>query len=178
MRLLVRLVAALLGLLAVVAGVVLAVEAGWAWFRPESSGLMAPWQRLQGPLDRVSWSDPRVMIVAGVLALVGLLLLLVAARAGRKDIRLHDPAPEVTVTTDRRSLARLVGHHVRDQDGVAHASVTATRSRVRVKATGEFSSVGDLRSRLTTVTEETVKDLPLRTRPTISISAAPAKQQR
>lgn len=178
MRLLVRLFAALLGLAATAVGVLLAVEAVWAWLRPDSPGLAVPWHGWQPPLAGLTWSDPRVMIAAGVLTVLGAVLLFVAARAGRKDIRLHDPAPEVTVTTDPRSLARLVGHQVRHQDGVASASVTASRSRVRVKATGEHSSLGDLRDRLMTTTEEAIGDLPLRNRPSVSVSAAPMKQNR
>ena len=41
-----------------------------------------------------------------------------ARPAGSTDgavVRLHDPAPEVTVVTDSQSLARLVEHHVQDE---------------------------------------------------------------
>lgn len=175
MRLLVRLITTLLGIVVAIAGALLAIETAWAWMRP-GDGLIVPPSVIRAPMEQLSWSSLPVLIAAGVVALLGLIMVLIAARAGRNDIRLHDPAPEVTVITDPRSLARLVGHRVREQDGVAAASVTATRKRVRVRATSQFSYVGDLRSRLTTTTDESVHDLPLRTTPTASVSVSPAKE--
>ncbi|MGW3467775.1 DUF6286 domain-containing protein [Saccharopolyspora sp. NPDC000995] len=178
MRLLVRLITTLLGLAVAVAGALLAIEAVWFLLGPGTGGLIVPWQRVHFGLSSLSWHDPPVLATAAVVAVVGLLLVLVAINAGRKDIRLHDPAPEVTVTTDRRSLARLVGHQVRDQDGVAGASVTAGAKRVQVRATAQFRESGDLRGRLTETAEHAVQDLPLRTIPKVLVSVATPKERR
>lgn len=176
MRALVRLITMLLGLALAAAGVLLVLELAWAWLRQDSGYLVVPWPSFQAGLDRLAWNDAPVRITAAIVALAGLVLVLVASRAGRKDIRLHDPAPEVTVTTAPRSLARLVGHQVREQEGVATASVTATRTRVRVKATGEHTEVGDLRNRLSELTEQSMQNLPLRTTPKVSVAVRPAKE--
>lgn len=178
MRMLVRLIVLVAGVVVAAAGALLVVETVWAWAGPGGAGLLVPWQELPAALGTVSWSGSPVLIAAVVAIALGALLLLVVVLAARKEIRLHDPAPEVTVTTDPRSLARLVGHHVRGQEDVAAASVTATRRSVRVKATGRFSSVGDLRSRLSESTERTVRELPLRTAPRVSVSVAPSKESR
>ena len=92
-------------------------------------------------------------------------------------VRLLDPAPEVTVTTDPRSLARLVGHRVRAEDGVAGAVVTAHRKRVRVKVTGRFRAVGDLRDRARETASAAVGGLPLQRGPRVSVSVSPAKER-
>ncbi|GAA0541277.1 hypothetical protein GCM10011581_37320 [Saccharopolyspora subtropica] len=178
MRLLVRLITALLGLAVAALGALLVVETLWALARPHSPGLLVPWRDVHGGLGALSWDDPPVRVTAAVVALVGLVLLLVASAAGRREYRLHDPAPEVTVTTDRRSLARLVGHQVREQDGVAGASVTAGAKRVQVRATAQFRESGDLRTRLTDTAERAVGELPLRTRPKVLVSVAPPKERR
>jgi uncharacterized protein DUF6286 len=178
MRLLVRLITALAGLAVAAAGALLAIEMVWALLRPGAGGLLIPWPRVYYELSVLSWNDPPVRTAAAVLVVVGLLLLLIALSAKRKDIRLHDPAPEVTVTTDRRSLARLVGHQVRDQDGVAGAAVTVGAKRVQVKATAQFREPGDLHTRLTDTVEHAVDDLPLRTPPKVLVSVVAPKERR
>lgn len=178
MRAVVRLLTSLAGLVAVAAGVLLVIEIIGAWTRPGSGGVLLPWSAARSGLSGLTWQSAPVLGIAGGIALVGLGLLLIALLAGRKEVRLLDPAPEVTVTTDPRSLARLVGHRVRAQDGVAGAAVTADRRRVRVKATGRFRAVGDLRDRLSQTTSSAVGDLPLQRKPKVSVSVSPAKERR
>jgi hypothetical protein len=178
MRLLVRLITTLLGVVVAVAGALLAVEGAWSLLRPDSGTLIVPWSSLRPLLEQWTWNSVPMRVTAAAVAVIGAVLLLVAGRAGRKDIRLYDPAPEVTVTTDPRSLARLVGHRVREQDGVGSASVTATRARVRVRARSAFSSVGveDLHDRIDSAADEAVRDLPLLRPPRVSVSVFPAKE--
>ncbi|MEU6127971.1 DUF6286 domain-containing protein [Saccharopolyspora sp. NPDC047091] len=177
MRALVRLITAAAGLIALVVGVLLVVEAIGAWTNPGSRGVLVPWSAAGSSLRGLSWHDLPVRLVAAAVAVVGLILLLAVFRAGRKEVRLADPAPEVTVTTDPRSLARLVGHQVRAEDGVAGATVTADRRKVKVKARGRFRSVGDLRDRVAKKASDTVEDLPLQRRPRVSVSVSPAKER-
>ena len=178
MRALVRLITALLGLVLAMAGALLVVEAVWAWVRPDSGGLAVRWDAVLEPLSSVSWNQTPVMVTAAVVAVIGLLLLLIGFGAGRKEIRLHDPAPEVTVTTDPRSLARLVGHHVRALPGVAAAKVTADRRKVRVKATAQFRQTGDLLDQVTSTAKETVDDLPVQRTPKVTVSLGAARERR
>lgn len=178
MRFLVRLITTLLGLAVAAAGALLAVEAAGALVRPDRGGLLVPWSRVHDALSAVSWDDAPVLLTAGGLVLAGLLLLLVATASGRREVRLHDPAPEVTVTTAPRSLARLVGHQVRAQDGVATASVTASATRVRVRASSLFREAEDLRERLTETAEHAVHDLPLRSTPTVLVQVSTPKERR
>lgn len=178
MRTLVRLITTLLGLVLAAAGAVLVIEVIRAWLQPDAGFLLVDWPSIRTDLRKLSWNDTSVRGTAALVALVGAVLLILAGKAGRNDIRLHDPAPEVTVTTAPTSLARFVGHQVREQGGVAAASVTATRKRVRVTITSEHTQVGDLRDRLIELTEESVRTLPLRTTPKVSVTVRPAKEHR
>lgn len=178
MRALVRLITTLLALAAVGAGALLILEVAWAWPQPNAAGLVVPWPRWQTALGRLPWSAMSVEITAAVTAVVGLFLTLLAIGSGRREVRLEDPAPQVTVTTDRRSLARLVGHHVREQDGVASASVSAGRRKVHVRANSVFTDIGDLPGRLSKSAEESVGELPLSKPVSVSVYVSPAKERR
>lgn len=178
MRLFVRLITAVAGVVVAAAGALLAIESAWTLIRPGSRGLVLGPVAVHDALTGFSWDDPPVRIAATALIVLGVVLLIVAITSGHREIRLHDPAPEVTVTTDRRSLARLVGHQVRDQDGVAGATVTAGANRVRVKASARFRESGDLRERLTSTAEHAVGDLPLPNTPKVLVSVAAPKERR
>lgn len=177
MRVVLRLITALLGMGVAAAGALLVVEVIGAWSRPDLGGIVVPWPDFKSTLDGMAWEDVPVRATAVITSIAGLLLLFVALRAGRTEIRLHDPAPEVTVTTDPRSLARLVGHQVRAQDGVSTASVTAKRTRVRVKAVGRFRQLDDLPARVRKTVEDAVGDLPIGKRPKVSVSVSPPKER-
>lgn len=176
MRGLVRFLAALFGAAAVLLGALLAVEVVVTAVDP--AGAPVSWPGVRSVLGGLAWNGVPVRIAAGVLTALGLLLAVLAVLAGRREVRLRDPAPEVTVTTDARSLARLVGHRVREDEDVASAAVTASRRRVRVRAVSAVSSADGLRPRLSETTEQTVRALsPLR-QPRVSVSVARAKENR
>lgn len=175
MRLLVRLLAALTGLLVAVGGAVLAVSVAWSTVWPDGA-LARFWAPTRAWLESHSWASTPIRLIAGGLVLAGLVLLFLALRASRKDIALHDPAPEVVVVTDPRSLARVVGHQVRAEGDVASASVTATRSRIQVKATSRFREADDLRERLTESVQHSVARIPMQATPRVSVSVSSAKE--
>ncbi len=177
MRALVRLITLVLGLVCAAVGVLLAVEVAWATLRPDSGFLVVDWPSLRAGLQRLTWTDTPVRVTAAIVAVVGAVLLLVGLGSGRRNISLHDPAPDVTVTTPPRSLARLAGHRAREQDGVGSASVTAGRKRVRVTVRSEFVEVGDLGDRVSDAVQEALRELPLPRTPTVSVSVRPAKER-
>jgi hypothetical protein len=169
MRLFVRLLSALIGLALAATGVLLALEVGWAWWRPGRGTLFVPWTAWRDRLTELTWNNAAVRVTAIVVAVIGLLLILAAAAAGRRAIRLTDPANEVSVTTSPRSLARLVGVTVRAQDNVAGASVTASAKRIRVRATSRIETEGQLRPRLLETVTGLLDEVPLVRRPKVSV---------
>ena len=169
MRVLVRSLSALLSLGIAVVGALLALEVGWAWLRPDNGWLLVPWPQWRDYLDGLAWHSTTVRVVAGVLAGAGLVLLLIAATARRRDVLLQDPADEVSVLTSPGSLARIVGQRVRVEDNVSGVSVTATPKKIRVRASSRLESEEQLRPRLMEVVRSTVDDLPLVQTPRISV---------
>lgn len=178
MRLLVRLLSTLLGLAVAAAGILLALEVGWHWWRPADAPLLLPWPSWQDRLAEQDWTATWVRVTAGVLAVVGLLLLLASATARRRSVRLRDPATEVSVITSPRALARMIGSRVRAQDNVRAATVTATANKVRVRATSSLETEQQLRPRLAETVAELLNDLPLVRRPKVSVVVDSPKDRR
>ncbi|MCE6999886.1 DUF6286 domain-containing protein [Saccharothrix sp. S26] len=158
MRILLRVLSPVLGVALAAAGALLAAVVVRHW-----SG--------RGWPVRADWSsvDRPVLLVGACLAVGGLFLLVVASRAGARQVPLDDPADGVRVVTTPTSLARVVGHRVRAEDGVLDASVTASRRRVRVRATSRLHDEATLRPRLLEVAEAAVADLPMPVRPKVSV---------
>jgi hypothetical protein len=168
-RVFVRIVAALLALALAAAGTLLALEVGWLWLRPTEGPLLVPWPDWRDRLAEVSWESTPVQVTAWITAVAGLGLLVAALAARRREVVLADPAPGVSVRTSPRSLARIVGTRVRAEDGVRAASVTATRAKVRVRATSRLVGEEQLRPRLTGVVGDLLADLPLVRAPRVSV---------
>jgi hypothetical protein len=177
-RILVRILAALLGLGVAACGAVLAVEVAWGWVRPGRGPLLVPWPQWRAYLDGVTWNSTVMRVVAGALAVIGLVLLLIAANARRRDVRLQDPIDDVSVVTSPASVARVVGHRIRAEDNVSGASVTATANRIRVRASSRLESEEQLMPRLLRVTRETVDGLPLARTPRITVVVDSTRDRR
>lgn len=163
---LLRVLSPLLGLALATAGglLVVAVVRWWtgrAWSPPD-------W----------SWVDRPVLPIGAGLAVGGLLLLVMASRAGVRQVPLDDPADGVRVVTTPASLARVVGHRVRAEDGVVDASVTASRREVRVRATSHLHDEASLRPRLLEVAREALAELPMTVRPKVSVVVRSPKDRR
>ncbi len=173
MRVLLRLLAPLLGLALAATGLLLVIEVVAAWIRPSAGrGLVVPWPDWRATLAHLTWADPPVPFIAIGVAAAGLLLLLLGLLARRSDIVLEPPSPGITVTTSPRVLARLVGRRVRATDGVANAGVTASRSRVAVTARGWTDPDPELRGVVETRVSELLDELPLQHRPRIAVRVA------
>jgi hypothetical protein len=178
MRVLLRLLAPVLGLALAAAGVLLAIEVVAAWTRrgTDLAGVIVPWPQWRAGLESTSWSAPLVAWIAIAVALLGLVLVLVGLGARRSDIPVTAPRPEMAVTTTPRMLARLVGQRVRRGDDVAGADVTASKRRIAVGAHGWGDLDGPAGKALRASVEESVSalldDVPLARRPRVSVRLA------
>jgi hypothetical protein len=171
MRILLRVLSPLLGLAMAALGVIVALEVIWAWVRPADGPLVLSWPAWQATLQEWTWTSTPVRLIAAGLITTGLLLLVLALRAGRREVRLINPAPEITITTSPRSLARLVGHQVRELDHVASASVTATPRKISVRAASRQPT--DAATPAITKTVQTLlAELPLARAPRVSVAVS------
>ena len=179
MRVLLRVLAPLLGLAVAVAGVLVVLEVAAAWLRPAATaGLVVPWPDWYAALGRVSWDDPPIAGVAIGVAVLGLLIVVVGLLARRADIPVDGPAPEVVVTTSPRVLARLVGRRVRSADDVADASVTASRRRIAVAAQAWAEAPSGMADTVRGRVDELLDELPLHHRPRVTVSVQDRKGAR
>lgn len=171
MRLLLRVLSPLLGLVVAAAGLALAVETVTAWLAPGSSPLVLPWPSWRTAIEGLTWQSGAARGVAIGVAVVGLLIVLLALVARRHDVYLADPVPEVTVTTSPRSLARAVGHEVRSHDDVVSASVVASHKKITVKA-ATLDAADTVRASVRERVDEQLGRLPLSRRPRVSVSVS------
>lgn len=178
MRFLVRLLSVLGGLAVAAAGAATLVGVTWQWVLPGDGTPRPAIDHLKSIVDGQRWSSPPVLLIAGIVLAAGLILLIVAFSAGRRDITLDGPAPGVTVVTSPRALARTVGQRVRAADGVSAATVTASRTFVRVKASTRLSTAADLQPVLRELVTTTIDDLPIARAPRVSVSVTAARGTR
>jgi hypothetical protein len=170
-RVLLRVLAPLLGLAVAVVGVLVLLEVVAASVRPDGgNGLVVPWPDWYAALGRITWTDVAVRGIAVGTAVLGLLLVLVGLLARRHDIAVDGPAPEIIVTTSPRVLARLVGDRVRSADDIAAAEVTASRRRVAVAAEAWNGAGPDLADRVRARVEGLLDEVPLHRRPRVTVT--------
>jgi Family of unknown function (DUF6286) len=171
MRVLLRVLAPLLGLALAMAGVLLVIEVVSAWVRPDTDGgLLVPWPDWGATLANLMWNESPVPGIAIGVGVAGLLLVFVGLAARRADLRLEAPSADMTVTTSPRVLARLVGTRVRASDDIVSASVTASARRVAVTARSWSDAPPELRETVVGRVEELLDELPLRRRPRVAVS--------
>lgn len=171
MRVLLRVLAPLLGLAVALVGVLVLLEVVAASVRPDGTGgLVVPWPDWYAALGRTAWTDAPVPGIAIGIGVLGLLLVLVGLLARRHDIAVDGPAPEITVTTSPRMLARLVGRRVRAADDVAAASVTASRRRVAVAAQAWNDAGPELADSVRAHVENLLDEIPLHRRPRVTVT--------
>lgn len=171
MRLLLRLLFPLLGLLVALIGLAIAVETVTLWVAPTSSPLVVPWTSWRDGLTSVTWQSGGVTAAAVLVGIVGLFVLVIGMSGRRRDVYLAEPVPEVTVTTSPRSLARAVGHEVRSHDDVVSASVVASTKKIVVKA-ATLEAPDGVRASVRGRVDELLTRLPLATRPKVSVSVS------
>jgi Family of unknown function (DUF6286) len=170
-RVLLRVLAPLLGLAVALVGVLVLLEVVAASVRPGGTrGLVVPWPDWYAALTRTAWTDAPVPGIAIGVGVLGLLLVLVGLLARRHDIAVDGPAPEITVTTSPRVLARLVGRRVRTADDVAAASVTASRRRVAVAAQAWNDAAPELADSVRARVESLLDEIPLHRRPRVTVT--------
>ena len=173
MRVLLRVLSLLLSLAVAAAGALLATEVVAAWLvadQPGYRGLLVPWVPWRSYLEQHTWRGVPPQLVCASVAVLGLLLLLLALGARRKDVPLTDPAAEISVTASPTVLARLVGQQVRATDDITAADVTASARVVRVRAVGRGDDPAELRPAVRTRAKELLDELPLARRPRLSVS--------
>jgi hypothetical protein len=169
LRLVNRVLAALLSLAVVAAVVVLVVEVvRWS---TGAGPWVVPWQRWGDALVDLQAGDRRLMLVATVAALAGLALLwFELAPRGPKTLPVAPLADDVSTVTTRKGLEVAAESAARGVSGVRSASARAGRSRIKVtagvRARGVASEVED---GVRAAVGRTLDDLQLQRRPGVRV---------
>jgi hypothetical protein len=132
MRLLNRLLAALLSLALIVAGVLVVVEV--VAQRLGRSPAVVDWPHLYDWTRRTPWQQGSVRVTCILLAVAGLLLLAAELKRSKPD-RLAVRSETTDAAYTRRGVAGTIRSAVSDVDGINSASVSVSRRKVRVAAT-------------------------------------------
>jgi hypothetical protein len=121
-----------------------------------------PYLSIAHRLRTTTWSATSVLVVAAVVAAVGLLVLLAGLLPGRRKLlAVTSGRATATVGVGRRSVRRTVAHAAEGVDGVSSASVELKRRSVAVTVVSPLRDPGDLPSRVQDAVSERLASLAL-----------------
>jgi hypothetical protein len=174
MRLVNRLLAALLSLALIVAGVLVVIEV--VVQRLGRRHALVDWPRLHDWAARTPWQQGSVRVASIALIVLGLVLL--AAELKRsKPSRLAVRSDDSDAAYTRRGVAATIRSAVSDVDGIDSASVSVGRRKVKVEASTAglqpFTAEG-LREPVTAAARQRLDALELRTPPTLAVQVRTA----
>ncbi|ALE86112.1 DUF6286 domain-containing protein [Pseudonocardia sp. HH130629-09] len=125
-------------------------------------------------------ADVPVLVASGVVALVGLVLVVVALRPGTPTVfplASAGGAEKLDSGITRRSLNRSLADAATDVDGITKASVKNTGRRAAVTAHAAFGDPRDLRDRVRSAVAQRLDAVGPARSPKITVSVTGTKQQ-
>jgi len=169
MRLVNRLLAALLALGLATLGVLVIVEVITA--RLDKPPLVVNWHRIYHWGEHTSLTQGSVRVACIVTAVLGLLLLLAGLKR-RRPTRFAAASDSVDAGYTRRGVATALRQAVNDVDGINRADVTVRRRRIRVQARAsgmEPHTADSLRQPATEAARSRLNDLDLKREPRLKV---------
>jgi hypothetical protein len=173
-----RVLAALLSLALIAAGVLLIIEviAGRLGNHPA----VVDWRPAYDWAKRTTWNAGSIRVACAVLIVLGLALLIAELKPARVSRLAADPAQAGAAGIDtaytRRGLAAAVRSAVTGVDGVRGASVKVRRRKVTVAATTtarDKTTARSLRDPIVAAARQRLTALKLRRTPAVSVRVTP-----
>ncbi|MEU4798891.1 DUF6286 domain-containing protein [Streptomyces sp. NPDC023327] len=132
------------------------------------------WRRgLARRLGEWSLDDTAVLVGAGVAALVGLWLLVLAVTPGRRALLpMRRTDGDVRAGLHRAAAATLLRDRAMDVSGVQSARVRLTRAKADVRAVAHFRELDDVRGDLDAALSDGIRDLGLARTPGLAVRVA------
>jgi hypothetical protein len=178
MRLVNRVLAALLSL-ALLAAAVLLIATVVADRTSHHQGIV-PWHTAYHWAKTTSWDAGAIRVICGILILVGLVLLILELKPTRVSRLPAEPAETGADAIDtaytRRGLAAAIRSAVTAVDGVRSSSVKVKRRKVKIDATAsaqDRAAARTLRDPITDAVRQRLSALKLRRTPSVSVSVVP-----
>jgi hypothetical protein len=173
-----RLMAFVLSLAVMVAGVTVVVEV--IAERAGAGPALLDWPALYRWAQRTTWGSAPVRIISGLLAIGGLALLVAQLAPRRPDrLTLHSDGTATDAAVSRRGLTRTVRSAVTDVDGIADARVKVRRRRIKVRARtpmNEPDQIAAVRDTTTVAAQQRVDSLALAKPPSLSVRVSPKER--
>lgn len=177
MRYVDRLLAPLLALVLLAAGVITAVEVvGVIIDRSRTAGVLVPWPAWYRHFTSTGWDATGLRVAWIVIGVVGLLLLLAEVKRRRPA---HLPLASDNTTrmyVTRRSLRGAIARDALDVDGVAKAKVRLRRRRAVVRVHTRLADVPDVRDRVRARLDERLEALHLARRVRVRLKVKTDKE--
>jgi hypothetical protein len=173
-----RVLAALLSLALIAAGVLLIIEviADRVSHRPA----VVDWHPAYDWAKRTTWNTGSVRVACAVLILLGLALLIAELKPARASRLAADPAQAGAAGIDtaytRRGLAAAIRSAVTGVDGVRAASVKVKRRKITVAATAAAqgkAAARSLRDPILAAARQRLTALKLRREPSVAVRVTP-----
>jgi hypothetical protein len=160
-RIVTRLVSALLALALLVGGLLAAVEIGAAALGREDD-LVVDWRDWRQDLLDTPWEDYVVRVALAAMVAVGLLLLfLLLARRRPTAVRLADRSQGATADLDRGGLERHLTSCLERVDGVGGLGVRVRGGKARVSAVTPSRDTAPVEASLRNAAERALGELGL-----------------
>ena len=173
-----RLMAFVLSLAVILAGVTVVVEV--IAERAGADPAVLDWPALYRWAQRTTWGSAPVRITSALLALVGLALLLAQLAPRRPDrLAVHSDDTATDAAVSRRGLTRAVRGAVNGVDGIADARVKVRRRRIQVRARtpmSDASQIAAVRDATTLAARQRVDSLTLEKPPALSVRVSPKER--
>ncbi|MFJ5043825.1 DUF6286 domain-containing protein [Streptomyces sp. NPDC088719] len=137
------------------------------------------WRRsLADGLAERRLDDVAVLVGAGVAALIGLWLILLALTPGLRDLLpMRRDRADVRAGLDRTAAALVLRDRSVEVSGVQSVRVSMGRRKAKVRAFSHFRELDDVRTDLDAVLEKAVRELGLAKPPALSVQVhRPAKK--
>jgi hypothetical protein len=173
-----RVLAALLSLVLIAAGVLLIIEV--IADRVSRRASVVDWHPAYAWAKHTTWNQGSVRVACVVLIVAGLVLLIAELKPARVSRLAADPAQAGAAGIDtaytRRGLAAAVRSAVTSVDGVRSASVKAKRRKVVVAATAaaqDRAAARSLRDPVSAAARQRLTALKLRRVPSVSVHVTP-----
>lgn len=177
MRIVDRVLSAVLGMALLVAGLLVAVEIMLAGLG--RSPWLAPYDRWAESASTTPWSDPDLRVVFVGLIVVGVLLLLVEGARRRPEVlALAAQGPGVVALLERREVERWLVERVGGVEGVADAGVRISNGRTLVEATSVGRDTTTVEPGVREVASQSLESLGLDRPMRLAVKVRPRQERR
>lgn len=169
-RIINRLLAALLGLALLIAGLVAAIEILVSLFG--GAHFLVPTDTWLDTLRSTPWNAESVVLVATGVLVVGVVLLVAGIAARSRIISMRRPKDTIEVVASARAVAQVLRRQAESVSGVSSASSEVSARGARVVATVPIADPQRVEAELSQVLSETLRKIPWASAPTLQVEVS------